>query len=194
MATRREKTHPDTDALLQHLRALKLPFMLEQHQALAQTAADKPWSHLEYLGELLAGEAAARDDRRPQDARSVRLELAHQDQPVAHPKPVSPGLCQAARQRRVHLGNRSGQEPSDDGAGPRCLHARPLGAIHRRHRHHQHPCRRAGLRQHQACAAPLHQTRSTVHRLMWSAQLCGVPRQWSRHGRHVRRLLAQYST
>ena len=66
MATRREKTHPDTDALLQHLRALKLPFMLEQHQALAQTAADKPWSHLEYLGELLAGEAAARDDRRVQ--------------------------------------------------------------------------------------------------------------------------------
>ena len=66
MATRREKTHPDTDALLQNLRALKLPFMLEQHQALAQTAADKSWSHLEYLGELLTGEAAARDDRRVQ--------------------------------------------------------------------------------------------------------------------------------
>ena len=40
--------------------------MLEQHQALAQTAATKPWSHLEYLGELLSGEALARDDRRVQ--------------------------------------------------------------------------------------------------------------------------------
>ena len=66
MATRREKTHPDADALLEHLRVLKLPFMLEQHQALAQTAATKPWSHLEYLGELLSGEALARDDRRVQ--------------------------------------------------------------------------------------------------------------------------------
>ncbi len=63
MATR-NKAHPDADALGQHLRELKLPFMLEQHQALAQTAADKHWSHLEYLGELLSGEAAARDDRR----------------------------------------------------------------------------------------------------------------------------------
>ena len=63
MATRK-KTHPDADALGQHLSELKLPFMLEQHQVLAQTAADKHWSHLEYLGELLSGEAAARDDRR----------------------------------------------------------------------------------------------------------------------------------
>ena len=87
MATRREKTHPDTDALLQHLRALKLPFMLEQHQALAQTAADKPWSHLEYLGELLAGEAAARELCAQQLRRVLNL-AALQDR--AHPTAAPP--------------------------------------------------------------------------------------------------------
>jgi len=45
---------------------LKLPFMRENHQALAQSATTKHWSYLDYLGELLNGEAAARDDRRVQ--------------------------------------------------------------------------------------------------------------------------------
>jgi DNA replication protein DnaC len=61
-----EHTHPDADALRSHLKALNLPFMRENHQALAQTAADKHWSHLDYLLELLNGEAAAREDRRVQ--------------------------------------------------------------------------------------------------------------------------------
>ena len=51
--------------------ALNLPFMLENYQALAQTAADKHWSHLDYLTELISGEAAARDDRRVQ--RLIKL-------------------------------------------------------------------------------------------------------------------------
>ena len=66
MPTRRDHAHPDTNALRAHMSALKLPFMLENHQAFAQTAADKPWSHLAYLSELINGEAAARDDRRVQ--------------------------------------------------------------------------------------------------------------------------------
>jgi DNA replication protein DnaC len=66
MRTRRDKAHPDTDALRANLRALNLPFMLENHQTFAQTAADKQWSHLHYLTELIDGEAAARDDRRVQ--------------------------------------------------------------------------------------------------------------------------------
>lgn len=64
MRTRHDQAHPDADALRSHLSALNLPFMLENHQALAQTAADKQWSHLHYLTELLSGEAAARADRR----------------------------------------------------------------------------------------------------------------------------------
>jgi len=62
----REPTHPDADALRSRLKALNLTFMFENHQALAQTAADKHWSHLDYLLELASGELAARDDRRVQ--------------------------------------------------------------------------------------------------------------------------------
>ena len=47
-----------------HLDVLKLPFMLQNHQTLAQAAVDKHWSHLEYLTELISGEAQAREDRR----------------------------------------------------------------------------------------------------------------------------------
>ena len=64
MATTGERSKFDTDAMRKHLGVLKLPFMLEHHQALAQAAVDKHWSHLEYLSELTSGEAAARDDRR----------------------------------------------------------------------------------------------------------------------------------
>lgn len=66
--TRRDQTRAatDADALRSHLDTLNLPFMRENHQALAQTAADKHWSHLNYLGELIGGETAARDDRRVQ--------------------------------------------------------------------------------------------------------------------------------
>ena len=50
---------------------LKLPFMLEHHQAYAQSAADKHYSHMEYLTEFVNGELAAHDDRRVQ--RCIQL-------------------------------------------------------------------------------------------------------------------------
>lgn len=71
MPTRSDQAPVDADALRAHFSALNLPFMLENHQAYAQTAADKHWSHLDYLGELLSGEAAAREDRRVQ--RCIKL-------------------------------------------------------------------------------------------------------------------------
>jgi len=71
MPTRRDQPQVDDDALRSHLSALNLPFVLENHQAFAQTAADKQWLHLDYLTELLSGEAAARDDRRVQ--RCIKL-------------------------------------------------------------------------------------------------------------------------
>ena len=71
MRARRDAARADADALRSHLSALNLPFMLENYQALAQTAADKHWSHLDYLTELLGGEASARDDRRVQ--RCIKL-------------------------------------------------------------------------------------------------------------------------
>ena len=57
---------PEVGAIRDHLRILKLPFMLEHHLQLAQSAADKNWSHLAYLMELASGEVAAHDDRRVQ--------------------------------------------------------------------------------------------------------------------------------
>ena len=68
MTTRREPTQFALAAasLRAQFGALNLPFMLDNHQAFAQSAADKHWSHLDYLTELIAGEAAAREDRRVQ--------------------------------------------------------------------------------------------------------------------------------
>ena len=60
------KSLRDADALRERLATLNLPFIHEHHQALANTAADKHWSHIDYLGELISGEAAQRDDRRVQ--------------------------------------------------------------------------------------------------------------------------------
>ena len=58
MPTRRDQAQLDAGALRSQFSALNLPFMLEHHQAYAQTAADKHWSHLGYLGELLAGDVS----------------------------------------------------------------------------------------------------------------------------------------
>lgn len=54
----------DNSTLRAQLTALNLPFIREHYQELAQAAADKHWSHLDYLSELAGSEAAAREDRR----------------------------------------------------------------------------------------------------------------------------------
>ena len=63
---RARHAHPDALSAQAKLTALNLPFMRENYQPLAHTAADKHWSHLDYFTELLNGEAAAREDRRVQ--------------------------------------------------------------------------------------------------------------------------------
>ena len=63
---RARHAHPDALSMQAKLAALNLPFMRENYQPLANTAADKHWSHVDYFTELLAGEAAAREDRRVQ--------------------------------------------------------------------------------------------------------------------------------
>jgi DNA replication protein DnaC len=49
--------------LPEQLAYLKLPFMQEQHAALAREAAQAHWDHLAYLARLAAGEAALRRER-----------------------------------------------------------------------------------------------------------------------------------
>ena len=60
------------DELHQHLTYLNLPFMGEHVEELASQAADKQWSHLAFLGRLVEGEAALRQDR----ARTRRIHQA----------------------------------------------------------------------------------------------------------------------
>jgi DNA replication protein DnaC len=51
------------DELHQQLRYLKLLFMQEHCQSLAQQATQNQWSYLDFLARLVEGEAAARQDR-----------------------------------------------------------------------------------------------------------------------------------
>jgi DNA replication protein DnaC len=57
----------------QHLTSLKRSFMMEQSAALAKQAAQKAWSHVDYLARLAEGEAPLRRDR----ATKSRLRQAH---------------------------------------------------------------------------------------------------------------------
>jgi len=49
--------------LMQNLKYLKLPFMRDHHQDLANQASKKHWSHLDYFEKLADGETAMRRDR-----------------------------------------------------------------------------------------------------------------------------------
>jgi DNA replication protein DnaC len=56
-------TQPDIALLNSRLDTLRLPFLKEHCQPLALTAAKRSLTHLDYLGQLIEGEAALRDDR-----------------------------------------------------------------------------------------------------------------------------------
>jgi DNA replication protein DnaC len=63
---------PSLDELHQQLLYLKLPFMQEHAAALASQAAEKQWSHMDYLTRLVEGETACRENR----ARERRIRQA----------------------------------------------------------------------------------------------------------------------
>jgi DNA replication protein DnaC len=54
---------PDIDLLNRRLDTLRLPFLKEHCQPLAVTAAKRSLTHLDYLGQLIEGEAAVHNDR-----------------------------------------------------------------------------------------------------------------------------------
>jgi DNA replication protein DnaC len=54
------KKNPTLD---EQLRYLRLPFIAENYESLAKTAAKKQWSHLQYLTELIDAQAKQRQDR-----------------------------------------------------------------------------------------------------------------------------------
>ena len=65
-------THSTPD-LTQNLIYLKLPWIRENYEALATEAAQKNWSHVEFIARLLEGETHLRLDR----ATERRLQAAH---------------------------------------------------------------------------------------------------------------------
>lgn len=70
----RSRTSPEMpdDDLRRQLQQLKLTFMLEHFEELAQQAGVEQWSHAEFLARLIEGEAALRQDR----ARQRRIKNA----------------------------------------------------------------------------------------------------------------------
>jgi DNA replication protein DnaC len=60
------------DQLVSNLLYLKLAFFREHHQSLAKEAAEKNWTHLDFLSRLVEGEALQRKDR----ATQRRIEAA----------------------------------------------------------------------------------------------------------------------
>ena len=62
---------PTSDDVEQYLRDLKLSFIAESYVEVASKAAHHNWSHLEYLGHLVEGEARLRQDRATH--RRIRL-------------------------------------------------------------------------------------------------------------------------
>lgn len=54
---------PQKTDLIDQLSYLKLPYIRENHEAGARIAAEKQWTHLEYLAEMIRGEANLRKDR-----------------------------------------------------------------------------------------------------------------------------------
>lgn len=82
MPTPRDPPQAPNDALRCQLATLNLSFMQQNYHGLANVAADKHWSHIDYLAELASGEVAAREDRsvkrRIKDARFPVLKTLDQ--------------------------------------------------------------------------------------------------------------------
>jgi DNA replication protein DnaC len=57
------KENKERSQLEQHLKYLKLPYIRDHYQDLAAQAARKNWPHVDYLDNLVSGEAALRRDR-----------------------------------------------------------------------------------------------------------------------------------
>jgi DNA replication protein DnaC len=61
--TMKADSQSEADALCAHLETLKLSFVREHFESLAQQAAAEQWSHVEFLARLIEGEAHRREQR-----------------------------------------------------------------------------------------------------------------------------------
>src|SRR5215468_12290817 len=93
-------TESDATRLDAQLHRLHLHYIHSHYQAAAAKAAEQQHSHVDYLAQLIDGEAAMREESqhratdqerafpRSQDPRRFPVELAQKDQPTANPEPV----------------------------------------------------------------------------------------------------------
>jgi DNA replication protein DnaC len=77
-----------TPILSSHLAYLKLHYLKEHFQSLADQAAREQWSPVQYLARLIEGEALGRQDR----ATQKRLKAARHS-PVPGIVPIMPGAA-----------------------------------------------------------------------------------------------------
>lgn len=80
--SRNKIAHETPDDLRRQLQLLKLPFILEHFEELAEKAGQEEWSHVEFLTRLIEGEAALREEsarqRRVRQARFPVLKTLEQ--------------------------------------------------------------------------------------------------------------------
>src|ERR1700675_3493899 len=130
-------TKNPADLLLdQHLDYLKLPYLKENCQPLAAEGAANHWSHLDYLGRLIQGEVATRQDRviarrikaasfsGHQNPGSLPLGLAKEDQSAPDPGTLPTALHRRKSQRYLLGVGRPGQNPLGHSTRLRRLPAR----------------------------------------------------------------------
>jgi DNA replication protein DnaC len=67
---------PTTDSLRAQLASLKLSYLLDHFESLAQQAGAEQWSHVQYLARLIEGEAHQHEDR------SIQRRVGHARFPV----------------------------------------------------------------------------------------------------------------
>ena len=139
--------------LTKHLSDLKLPYIRENHEAVAQLAARKQWTHVHYLSELAREEANLKKDRLIQ--RRIHMarfpviktldtfdwSLAQEDQQGPDPEHVSVNLYRRQKQRCLYRWCRNRKKPSGFSPGLSGLSERPHGNVCIRHRCHQQPDR-----------------------------------------------------
>ena len=140
----------ETD-IVELLSYLNLPFIREKHKDVARTAAERQWSHIEYLAELVRGEADMRKDRavkrRIGTARFPVIKTLEQfdwlwpkkNQQAADSKSVPSQFRARKGECRLHRRRRARQDPSGGGPGLPCLSKRAFRSFHVRRRRRQRP-------------------------------------------------------
>src|SRR5271157_775155 len=156
-------TPSDLTRLDAQLHRLQLHYIQNHYQALATKAAEQQRSYLDYLEQLVEGEATMRENR------SIERRIKHVRFPVLKslddfqwnwPKKINRPQIQNLF-RLAFIATRPRQNAFVDRSRPRRLPEWTLGALHHRRGHYQHPGSGPVRRPSQARVPPLPEARRT---------------------------------